>query len=90
MELSQIYTRLVSIKEDYEVAHEQAIKNNKDSAQRIAIETTKRFEKIAEIHPEFDQALKEIMEISRAILKLRLAGVELHEEKPNEEPNPYN
>lgn len=89
MELSQIYTRLVSIKEDYEVAHEQASKNNKDSAQRIAIETTKRFEKIAETHPEFDRALKEIMEISKAILKLKLAGVELHEET-NEEPNPYN
>ena len=89
MELNQIYTRLVSIKEDYEVAHEQAIKNNKDSAQRIAIETTKRFEKIAEMHPEFDKALQEIMEISKAILKLKLAGVELHEET-NEEPNPYN
>lgn len=89
MELNQIYTRLVSIKEDYEVAHEQASKNNKDSAQRIAIETTKRFEKIAEIHPEFDQALQEIMAISKAILKLKLAGVELHEET-NKEPNPYN
>ena len=89
MELNQIYTRLVSIKEDYEVAHEQASKNNKDSAQRIAIETTKRFEKIAEIHPEFNEAVGELMEISKAILKLKLAGVELHEET-NEEPNPYN
>lgn len=90
MELNQIYTRLVNIKEDYEVAHEQAQCGRKDSAQKIADETTKRFEMMAEIHPEFDKVVYELMAISRAILKLRLIGVEISADQTQEKPNPYH
>lgn len=88
MELNQIYTRLVSIKEDYEVAQQQFLKGDKASAEWIGKESTKRFTKLLEDNPDFDAVIGEVITISKILMNLSVLGV--NTDASNEESSPYN